>query len=171
MEDLNGSFDIALFYDLNFENLYRFFYYKTLSKDIAQDLTSETFLTFATILSKKNIEMQDPKKYLYGIAKNIFVKYLRQKYKQEIPMSTLSRDFEEYIEEFVQESISTTDYTEIIAKYIPMLPEKQGIVIKLRFVEKLTLSEICAKLGVDMNYVKTTQKRGIKSLKNLITLM
>jgi RNA polymerase sigma factor (sigma-70 family) len=48
-----------------------------------------------------------------------------------------------------------------------LLPEKQRIVISLRLIEKLSLKEIAQELGKNMNYVKTTQKRAIKNLKEI----
>jgi DNA-directed RNA polymerase specialized sigma24 family protein len=39
----------------------------------------------------------------------------------------------------------------------------------MRLIEKMSLDEICEKLGKNMNYVKTTQKRGIRNLKFLIS--
>jgi DNA-directed RNA polymerase specialized sigma24 family protein len=47
------------------------------------------------------------------------------------------------------------------------LPEKQRLVLKMRLIDKCSLHDICANLNKDMNYVKTTQKRGLHNLKLL----
>ena len=39
--------------DKNFKKLYRFFYYKVLSREKAEDLTSETFLIFVEQIQKR----------------------------------------------------------------------------------------------------------------------
>jgi DNA-directed RNA polymerase specialized sigma24 family protein len=49
-----------------------------------------------------------------------------------------------------------------------MLPDKQRAILMLRLVEKRSLSEICELTGKDMNYVRTTQKRGIARLRELV---
>lgn len=160
--------DIEVLYDLYFEKVYRFFYYKFLSREMAEDLTSETFLTFVK-QSKKNTDIDDPKKYLFGIARNIFLKTLEEKYKKGIQISfdAIADRFADYVEE-IDESRAKQTPEDVIKPLIKQLPEKQRRILHMRLIEKHTLSDICEKLGKDMNYVKTTQKRGIKKLKELI---
>lgn len=156
--------DLELIFELHFDKIYKFFYFKTLSKEIAEDLTSETFLAFADKLKKEDIE--DEKKYIYGIAKIIFTKYLRTKYKENIVHFEDTNQFENYVEK-VNEARSV-NLEDVALRFIDMLPLKQQEVIRLRLIEKASLSEIAERLGKNMNYVKTTQKRGLKSLKKLI---
>ncbi|MFS8131169.1 MAG: RNA polymerase sigma factor [Candidatus Dojkabacteria bacterium] len=169
MSNLVTKNDIELIYDSQFDRIYKFFYYKTLNKNIAEDLSSETFLTFVNLLNEhKSIENLNA--FLYGIAKNIFMQYLRKKYQDGIPFSAIDKDFEEYAVEFVQENENTETPEEKLLKILDMIPSKQREVIRLRFIEKLSLEEITIRLGKDMNYVKTTQKRGLKSLKMAVEL-
>ncbi len=156
-------------YEKSFEKLYKFFYYKVQSRDIAEDLTSDTFLAFANSL-KANKEIQNINAFLFGIARNVFTKYLQQKYKQEIPFSNISDNFEDYVDNYIVEIKRTPSLDEKVKKFMDKVPEKQRIVLELRFFQKLSLKEICEKLNKDMNYVKTTQKRGIRSLKDIIAL-
>lgn len=160
---------LSTIYDQEFDKIYSFFYYKTLSSDVAEDLTSETFLTLANILSTNSSkEINNIKGFLFGIAKNIFIKYLQQKYRGEIPFSNLGEDFEEYLEDFVTKQEKKEPLEDKLIKYLEFIPKKQAIVLQLRFIEKLSLKEIADKLGKDMNYVKTTQKRAFKSLRDAI---
>lgn len=154
-------------YNQNFTRIYKFFYYKVLSKEIAEDLTSETFITFVKI-AKEQKEIENLKAFLYGIAKNIFLKYLKEKYQSGIPFTEFEYDFENYADKYVEEIESKETLEEIAMKFIPQLPSKQRQVIQMRFIEKLSLKEIAEKLGKDMNYVKTTQKRGIANLKKYV---
>jgi len=57
------------------------------------------------------------------------------------------------------------EYLELI---LPKLPVKQAVVLRLRFLEKHSLTEIAKKLKKDVNYVSTTQKRGFQSIKKLL---
>jgi len=164
------TLNIAELYDQHFNKLYKFFYYKVLSKDIAEDLTQETFLAFANIAKNANEnEIEKPSHFLYGIAKNIFMRYLKDKYRQGIPFSDLDDDFEEYCAQFVKETEQESETVEEkLLRYMQFIPEKQRVVMRLRFIEKLSLKEICTKLDKNMNYVKTMQKRGLHSLKEAI---
>lgn len=159
--------EIEKIYNAHFEKLYRFFYYKTLDKTVAEDLTSQTFLSMIEMV-RKGSDIENPVKFLYGIAKNTFGTYLRNKYKiHEINNIDWDLIEETYVEKTLDGIEKTKDVRTIAKKYIKMLPSSQKIVMELRFVKGLTLSEIAKKLGKDMNYVKTTQKRGIKSLKKI----
>lgn len=160
---------LSTIYDSEFQRIYSFFYYKTLSKDLAEDLTSETFLVLANILSGNSDKRIDNlKAFLFGIAKNVFVKYLQKKYRGEIPFSNFSDDFEDYVDSFVVEKEKSEPLEDKLIQYLKYLPKKQAVVLELRFIQKLSLQEICEKLEKNMNYVKTTQKRGFKSLRDII---
>lgn len=160
---------LSTIYDSEFQRIYSFFYYKTLSKDVAEDLTSETFLVLANILSgNSDRRIDNLKAFLFGIAKNVFVKYLQKKYRGEIPFSNFSDDFEDYVDSFVVEKEKSEPLEDKLIQYLKYLPQKQAAVLELRFIQKLSLQEICEKLGKNMNYVKTTQKRAFKSLRDII---
>ena len=156
--------DVLKIYNENFSRIYKFFYFKTLSKEIAEDLTSETFITFVRIV-KDQKEIDNASAFLYGIGKNIFLKYLKEKYQSGIPFSEFERDFENYAEEYVENIKNKRTLEDIALEYIIRLPAKQRQILYLRFIDKLSLKEICLKTGKDMNYVKTTQKRGLANLK------
>lgn len=161
--------DLEKIYNEHFRKIYRFFYYKILSREIAEDLTSDTFMNFVEILQNKDSsEVIDPVKYLYGIAKLTLVKHLKEKYNsiQSIPIES-EADFGGYVDTFLEDVDNSPTPEELAMKYINELPEKQKLVITLRLIKKNSLSEICEILDKDMNYVKTTQKRGLSNLKLL----
>jgi len=161
--------DLENIYDMHVEKLYRFFYRKVLDKTISEDLTSETFLNFVKSV-KQNKQMQNPVCFLYGIARNIFLKFLKRKYhyKDFVSIGIDENKFESYIDNFTSEYEQTTTIEEHLLKFLPKVPQKQRDILHKRFIEKMSLKEIAAFLGKNMNYVKTTQKRGIKSLRKLI---
>lgn len=143
--------------------IYKYFYYRTLVRELAEDLTSSTFLKFVETANKSNIS--DSKAYLFGIASHVWNDYLRRKYTQlELPLNDAV-----VAEEIDDESRYELHKREAhLHALIEQLPEKQRDILRLRLVEKKSLGEICAELGKDMNYVKTTQKRAIKKLKALL---
>jgi RNA polymerase sigma factor (sigma-70 family) len=160
--------DIEILYEITFDKIYRFFYYKFLSKDIAQDLTSQTYLCFIEKIQKDN-DIKEPKKYLFGIAKIIFFQHLKTKYTHdELSLDeSVIGNFEEYADEF-EEKFQGNDLRKIASEFISKLPEKQKEILSMRLVEDMSLSLICKLMDKDMNYIKTTQKRGIANLKKLL---
>lgn len=157
--------DIETLYNRYLKTIYRFFYYKFLCRETAEDLTSETFLTFISHL-KKQTEVKEPAKYLFGIARHLFLKHLRKKY-HSLSTVTLDENFNFQEIEQAQEG-EDLPWEEKLKKYLPLIPEKQKTVIELRLLEKKTLAEIAHQLEKDMNYVKVTQRRAIKSLKKIV---
>lgn len=148
--------------------IFRFLRLRTFSKEVAEDLTSETFLRF--VANKDVINNSDQasrKSYLYGIAKLVFMEYLRKKYQQEISIDFDAPEFQNYVEQYVHENSGLEKRTEALHRLIPSLPKKQRQVISLRLIEKKSTAEIVEILNKDSNYVRTTQKRGIVNLRKL----
>jgi RNA polymerase sigma-70 factor (ECF subfamily) len=162
--------DFSSFYKVHVKSIYRFFYFKTGIKVVAEDLTSECFIIFIENLQKVPSDIQNPKAFLYGIAKNVFLDYLKKKYKTEIPASSLSSEAVDFIDNCVQASFKSTSYEDILIKYLPRIPKKQRQILSMRFLDKLSLTEITDELGKNMNYVKTTQKRAFASIRRAIEL-
>lgn len=128
---------------------------------MAEDLTSQTFLAFSKKMSKDSIAQ--PKNFLYGIAHHVLLDHLRSKYKKlEQPMP----DDEELV--VTEEDSPEIHITEHLEKVLPDIPAKQAAVLRLRFIDKLSITEIARKLNKDVNYVSTTQKRGFQSIKRIL---
>jgi RNA polymerase sigma-70 factor (ECF subfamily) len=160
----------ADFYDQHIQKLYRYFYYKVFSVETAEDLTSETFLAFANQLDTTDI--QNPQAFLYTIAYRKFQDFLRAKYK--LPMTNLDiseAEAVQNIEDYVSEFNGQLTPEEILSDHLPKLPPQQREIIELRLIQKLSLNEICDRIGKDMSYVKTTQNRAIKNLKQIFACL
>lgn len=153
-------------YEAHVRTVYGFFMAKTFHRELAEDLTSEVFTTlFEQLRLPNNIENKE--KYLYGIMKITWVRYLHSKYAQpEDPVENIE-DFAGYVASELR-SARERSLIDRALPYILRLPEHQREVMLLRFRDGLSLSEIATKLGKNMNYVKTTQKRGLASLRAVV---
>jgi RNA polymerase sigma-70 factor (ECF subfamily) len=154
-------------YDEHVDKVYRFFYIKSFDKSIAEDLTSQTFMTLCEQMQDPVRAIQDHKKFLYGIMRNHWLMYLRQKYRRGETTIENIEDFADYVEEEI------SDYSGLTARqraevYINQLPEKQRDIVARRLLEERSIKDIAADIGKDSNYVKTTYKRGLKRLRQLI---
>ncbi len=133
---MDESTELGQIFDENFDQIYRYFYYKTMSQEEAEDLTSETFLALAKQINEK-ASIEDSRKYLYGIARNIFHQFLRKKYE----LKTISlNEIVEVAEEVRTIKTSSIDLDDIAAKLIEQLPDAQRVVLRLRLVERNNLS-------------------------------
>lgn len=162
MSDKREQF--AVFFEEHFDSLYRYFLIKTLDKPLAEDLTSETFVALAEKL-KSDPDIRNGKSYLFGIARNILNQHLRSKY--------LTSDIQidvERIEAGLDESGLRTMaiLEETLKECLDKLPKKQAAILRLRFVERLSFKEMGSALKKSADYVKTTQRRAIASMRRLV---
>lgn len=154
-------------YDAHVEKVYRFFYIQCLDATTTEDLTSQTFMMLCEQMQNPDKLIRDHKKFLYGIMRNIWLMHLRKKYQRhETPLEGLE-EFEDYVDAEIEvyESLTVKQRAEIV---INRLPEKQREVVAQRLLQERSIRDIAVALGKDTNYVKTTYKRGLKRLKQLI---
>jgi RNA polymerase sigma-70 factor (ECF subfamily) len=151
-------------YDEQVAKVYKFFYIQCLNQPVAEDLTSQTFMILIDKASALHID--EPKKYLYGIMRKVWLEYLREKYKTLASDIEAIDDFEQHIEEEIE--TFGTDVSARLRKYVDRLPESQRTVVQLRHYEDMSPKEVAIELGKDMNYVNVTYKRAMKSLRKLI---
>ncbi len=161
---------LSNFYSENVNRIYKFFLYKVGIKHVAEDLTSETFMMFVEHFKKNSNTINNLQGFLFGIANNVFKKYLQDKYKKEFLISSFFDDEINFVEHFVEEDLQSKSYEEILIKFLPRIPKKQRQILSMRFLDKLSLSEIAKLLNKNMNYVKTTQKRAFTSIRRAIEL-
>lgn len=157
--------NIGKFYDQYVEKVYKFFYVKSLNRHVAEDLTSETFTAFVQSLNIK--EVDDPKKYLYGIMRNTWIEFLKDKYRQKQQSLESIENFEEYVTQEVK-TFEDAEHQSRLKPYVDRLPEKQRLVLVLRVFSGLSVRETAETLGRDKNYVKVTYRRAIASLRSAI---
>lgn len=158
--------DLESFYDQNVERVYKFFYINCLNKQTAEDLTSQTFIAF--IEKKEGQNINKPKQYLYGIMRNVWTEYLKQKYRQKIVDLENINDFERYIDQNIN-SFESSSIQNRALKYIQQLPRAQKEVMTLRFVKGMSVEDSSSELGKSKLYIKTTQHRAVKRLRVLMS--
>lgn len=154
-------------YSTNVEKLYRFFYFKVLNKQVAEDLTSDTFMALAEKVNTLSKDKDSLEKYLYGIAKNKWNMYLRNKYKQAELSTDDIDDFSHYVTSEVEE-MERRSLKERALYFIDMLPPKLKVVAMLRLIEGLLPTEIAVRLKKPLNYVKVTLRRALRRLEELV---
>jgi len=159
--------DISDIYEQHLEAIYKFFYFRTFDVATAEDLTSQTFLIFVRKVKDSEMTLQKPEKFLFGVMRKVWLRYLQEKYRRQEHSVENIDDFQAYVETEVEAESTSGDH-ERIRRYINKLPPAQARVMELRLLNKYELKEICQELGKNMNYVKTTQRRGIKRLKQLV---
>ena len=159
---------IEAVYEANAAKLYKFFYYKVLNTQIAEDLTSETFLAFAQKAHEVLSSQSMAERYLYGIARNKWNGYLRTKYANaEVPSDDIEL-FSALVEAEVDEMDQTESLHDRAMQFIQLLPKKQAKIAELRLIDGLTPTQIAHELAIPVNTVKVTLRRALRRLEELI---
>ena len=138
---------------------------------IAEDITQEVFLTayqkLATLTRPDRFA-----KWLYVIANNLCVTWLRKQAAQPQQQSLTSIDPEEFAElcysEYIAQQRKETGKESdraLIQKLLSKLREADRTVIRLYYLAEMTCEEISKFLGVSQNTIKSRLSRARKRLK------
>jgi RNA polymerase sigma-70 factor, ECF subfamily len=170
----------AEFYNQSFKQIFRFFYYKVSDVPISEDLASETYMAFFDKYSHLLANTDDSAiKLLYGIAKNLWKKYLQKQKNSFIPVPLFFARFENLGDFEILDKLENSETLnqsnslelqkqvnlELIKQTLKSLNPKLQTVIELRFQKGLTRSETAKLMGLSEDIIHTYQKRAIKYLK------
>ncbi len=151
-------------YDLYFEKIYRFIFYRVNHKEAAEDLVAETFIR----VWDKLPEIQGPSSFtpwLYQIARNLVIDYYRSR-KTTVDLLEL-----ENVLVYEDSILDKTDFSfqqKLFLDALQKLPSVQQQVIKLKFLDELTNEEIAKILNKSEGAVRVIQHRAIAELKKLL---
>ncbi|MEZ4195248.1 MAG: RNA polymerase sigma factor [Candidatus Paceibacterota bacterium] len=151
----------GLLYDQYLDQIYRFIYYKVFSKELAEDLTSDTFLKALSRLSSYNVDKGRFNSWLYQIARNTVIDHFRTK-KTEVSIEDV---FDIPHDERTVEQLDALSGLNKVETYLETLPARQREVIVLRVWEGKSFSEIATMLGGTEGSVKMTFSRSIRELR------
>lgn len=120
-----------------YDKIFRYCYFKLYDKQLAQDITQETFLRFYD----KKIRLTNSKElaYLYTIAKNLCVDAFRQK-----PLFSLADVDDTVSPDTTEDLIDSLALRNALEK----LPKEEQEVLFLRYVNELPIASICKMTGI-----------------------
>lgn len=152
-------------YNTHVDAIFRFCYFKTGDREVAKDLTQDTFIKAFKYLGKG--EIKNAKSFIYTIAKNTVIDFWRKK--KSIPESHLPEGFFEYISEKNNPTIVDTDvdyytFLLLLEKLSPIDRE----VIVLRFVEDMSPKDMAKLLGGRENTILVRISRAKEKLRQLL---
>lgn len=154
----------AELYDLHFEKIYRFVFFRVNHKETAEDLVAETF----TKAWDKLREISDPRAFngwLYQIARNLVIDYYRTR-KPAVDLQELENVLE--YEENIIDKANLGFQQEIFLKAVKNLSSDQQIVIKLKFIDELDNYEIARILNKSEGAIRVIQHRAISELRKYL---
>lgn len=167
MEDPEKKFNQI--YDQYIDKIYRYIFLKVNSKDLAEDLTSETFLRYWQVLSKKKEDsnflnpIKNTPAFLYQVAKNLVIDHYRKKNKN--PSISL-KDFSiiDPKSNLEQKFFLNSDFEQIRLALNNLKDDYQNVIL-WHYLENFSIKEIAEMLGRTEQATRVLLHRALKSLK------
>ncbi len=151
-------------YGLFFRKIYNFIYFRVSHKETAEDLAEEVFVkAFAKLSSVKDDKSFEG--WLYSIARNLVIDYYRQK-KTTVALEDVENTLE--YETNVVDVVNLDQQQKQLLKVLKGLGAEQQVVIKLKFFEDLSNSEIAELLHKNEGAIRVTIHRALSKMQELI---
>jgi len=154
-------------YEENFDRIYRYISIKIGDRTEAEDMTQQVFLHAIKAISSYRHKGMPFASWLYRIAHNQIVDYLRKKSKratvpldESLPIPAAGADPKHLVELkiTVEEVVTATK----------ILTDAQREVISLRFASELSISEVAGVMGKSEGAVKALQHSAIVALRKVL---
>jgi RNA polymerase sigma-70 factor (ECF subfamily) len=156
-------------YEENFDRIYRYIVLKIGDRTEAEDMTQQVFLKALQSIASYKFKGLPFSSWLYRIAHNQIVDYLRKKSKrltvpldESLPIPATGGDPKHITERKMQ--------IEEVVVATRKLTAAQREVISLRFAGELSISEVAGVMGKSEGAVKALQHSAIAALRKVLTV-
>lgn len=160
-QDLQMTFLKA--YDKYADGIFRLCYFKTSDRELAKDLTQQTFMQTWSYL-KAGKEVRDFRPFLYRLANNLVIDWYRRRKPESL--DTLLESGWEPSDEAVD--ISQTADFNLALKLLTKLPADDQELIIWRYVEDLSPQQIAEIIKEKENTVSVRLHRALEKIKKII---
>jgi RNA polymerase sigma-70 factor (ECF subfamily) len=160
-----GNFDKTQFeqlFEARFDELIAFVYSYVRDREVARDIVHDAFFTLWENRAIVDVALS-PKAYLYKMARNGSLNYLRHR-------RVVASNENQLVYSMEQAGREIENYERNLARlvdHVRALPEKQRRVLEGCFVEGKSYKEIAGELEISVNTVKTHLQRAMKYLRDL----
>lgn len=158
----NSKKIFSAIYDQHIDKIYRFVFLKVSSKEVAEDLTSETFLRGWKAF-KNPQDIENPSAFLYKIARNLIIDHYRQNdQKKTVPIDNVN-----VIDNALnlEEKAVLSSELDIIRVALTALKDDYQSVVVWRYLDDLSIPEIAKMLQKSEGATRVTLHRALKELK------
>lgn len=153
--------EIAAFsrlYQFYLPKLYNYAFYRTGSKQEAEDVVSLTFIKALEHLKKGEIKYISFKNWLYKVCSNIIIDNWRKSSRAECALPYYFDNNDVDFSEKIGDKL-------IILQTFYKLTEEQQQVLLLRYVQDLSICQVAEIMGKSEGAVKQLAYRGLKNMK------
>ena len=154
---------VTSIYNLYFPQIFRYIKYRLGDDSLAEDISSEVFLSLLNAIKNGNGPVKDLRGWLIGAASHMVVDHIRHKYRH--PSQVMPDDLESG-EAGPSQQVEQSDASHYLHRALVQLTEDQQQVLTFRFGQGYSLEETAALMKKKVNAVKALQFRALHALKS-----
>ena len=160
-------------YEIYFQRIYNYIVHRTANVDLAEDLTSQTFMKVLENISKFEWRGLPFQAWLYRIASNVIMTHYRKnKYNSNVNIEDIKFLVVDKNDSPLEEMKNVEESEEIklrfmeVQKALVRLDPKSAEIIVLKFFEKKSNSDIAKIIDISEGNVRIKIFRALKKLKS-----
>jgi RNA polymerase sigma-70 factor, ECF subfamily len=161
----------GLIYDRYVDTVFRFVYFRVGNRQLAEDLTSDTFLRALKRIGSFTWQGRDLGAWLVTIARNLVADHFKSgRYRLEVTTGdVLDADREDRGPEGSPESAVVDHITNValLSAVKQLNPEQQECIV-LRFLQGFSVAETAQAMGKNEGAIKALQYRAVRALARLL---
>jgi RNA polymerase sigma-70 factor (ECF subfamily) len=161
----------GLIYDRYVDTVFRFIYFRVGNRQLAEDLTSDTFLRALKRIGSFTWQGRDLGAWLVTIARNLVADHFKSgRYRLEITTGdVLDADKEDRGPEGMPESAVVDHITNVtlLTAVKQLNPEQQECIV-LRFLQGFSVAQTAKAMGRNEGAIKALQYRAVRALARLL---
>ncbi len=158
--------EFSSIYDKYIDKIYRFAFLKVNSKEIAEDITSDTFLKGWEAYQRAQGQIQNSQAFLYKIANNLIIDYYRIKGKTDI-VSTENRKIPDPRINIEKRAKLSSDMDNIKIALANMNQDYQNVII-WHYLDGIEIKEIAQLMDKSEQATRVLLHRALRSLKSQV---
>ncbi|CAL1517682.1 RNA polymerase sigma-70 factor [Chitinophaga sp. MM2321] len=154
-------------YEQYWSKLYSVCFYTVASREVAEDLVMEIFLSIWN--NREKLQIDNLEHYLVRAAKNKAIKHILQQRKSTASLHLMMDALEQLpADNTPQHHLELKELTNSIADSVSSLPEKTQQIFLLNREHGLTYQEIAQQLGVSVKTVEYHISKALRILSRLV---
>lgn len=158
--------DLMADYNELVDQIFRFVYFKVSSKELAQDLTQDSFLSVLEYLQKEDREaIKNIRAFVFRTARNKVIDYYRKKgrviYSDEAVLAEEKK--------FTKDDIAIKQDAKMLIEKLSLLGEGDKEILTMRYVEDLDIKEIAQVIDKSQVAVRVQIFRATQKLKKIVS--
>jgi RNA polymerase sigma-70 factor (ECF subfamily) len=156
-------------YDRYVDLVYRYIYYRVGTSQLAEDLTSETFLRALRRISSFTWQGRDVGAWFVTIARNLIADHYKSgRYRLEMTTDDIVETGSKLVSDGPENAVLEAMQNKVLLEAVKQLNAEQQECIVLRFLQGLSVAETAQAMGKNDGAIKALQYRAIRSLGRLL---